>query len=1412
MKEVIRKSFFIITFLLMITGSYGQETIIYSTGFESADGFTAGTSYNNTTIRYDGPAGEQWGTYYGTASTTSAIADAQSMQMRWYASAPENIGYTFTDFDLANVTKVTFLASSSSGNNVTASYSTDGGASYVGETLFTLSTTPTTYTFNISATGEYNDVRIKFMISLPDPPVNYSRLYIDDVEVFAITGGNVPPSISNITQTPTENITSSTSVSVSADVDDFDGTVENVELHWGTASDALNNVINMPLSSGITYVTANDIPSQANNTTVYYKIIATDNEPGTSESAVNSYEVKDPATTTLPYSEPFDVDLGDCYTFSVSGSTKNWEHNSTGGTAQMNGYNSGETEEDWLILPGVILNNENYSLSFDSWWNYGTDDANNYLKLYYSTDYAGIGDPSTASWTELAYTQPATAQTWTNSTYIDLSAISGNPVWIAFKYNYEAGSYRYWQIDNLSIFNTSDPSLFVSPQELTELNYTESEGPSTSQSFEISGMNLNNTDVTITAPANFQISEDNINFFNSLSLNSYDGTATNIHARLNAGLALGSYSGDITVAGGGASSVYVTLSGAVLPPPADLKSFTASGYQEDFAGFYGMGLSPYPTSGQLHSGNWKITGMSDGDGTFDGTFDTGDFARGSSTGGTGTGGAFSFDVGEGVTIVGVQPTTSDFNPGSFVLKLQNTSSEPVGEMIVSYDVYVYNDQDRSSTLNFSYSYDDLSYTAISELNHITPELMDASPLWVKTTKTATISGLSYAAGDYIYFKWESADFGGSGSRDEFGITNIDFTPVDIEPGAPYIEISTPSLYNFGDVYVDNWSNVQFYYVSATNLLSDLVIDTPGDFKISLNCKEGFTNTLTIPPSENGHILNTRIYVKYNPASTGIVNDVITNASTDATTRNLSVSGQGINSQIPVDYYSTATGTEAELIVQLHNIIKNHTKVSYASIWTHFGSTDVKYNGTVWDMYSDLQCSEPPYEFILYDDQDTGSGSEEGVVYNREHSWPSSWWGGTTDTMYTDINHIVPADRYVNIMRSNNPYGTVTNASYTSLNGSERGDNVYGTEYSGTAFEPIDEYKGDFARNHFYMVTRYNSRLAEWAGNQYVSDLIDGSSYPAFKNWYLDMLLEWHTNDPVSQKEINRNNAIYAIQGNRNPFIDHPEFVNQIWGTPDIPVQVSSIAELRTQAADGTTVYHLTNEAILTYQHSYRNRKYIQDPNGLAAIEIDDLAGIITTAYNQYDGITGIKGTLSSYNSFLQFTPVEDPGAPTSTGNTVAPETKTLGEITTNDQARLIKVLEVAFSDTGNFANGTDYMISDPSGSLLFNTYFPDVDYIGNPVYTTNQDVTAIVIQDNASIKIAARYLADFEESPIIAGSGDVNNDGFINVLDVVWMVLDLNGNTPSGYDTVEADLNGDGLKNLVDLTELIDYIQNGGSK
>lgn len=252
-------------------------------------------------------------------------------------------------------------------------------------------------------------------------------------------------------------------------------------------------------------------------------------------------------------------------------------------------------------------------------------------------------------------------------------------------------------------------------------------------------------------------------------------------------------------------------------------------------------------------------------------------------------------------------------------------------------------------------------------------------------------------------------------------------------------------------------------------------------------------------------------------------------------------------QIPDGYYDNANGkTGSELKTALYNIIKNHTIISYNGLWTAFQYTDKKSNGKVWDMYSDKPGQTPPYEYTFVTNQ-CGSYNSEGDCYNREHSFPKSWFNDASP-MYSDLFHLYPTDGYVNNRRGNYIYGEVSTVTWTSQNGSKLGTSTA----SGTSlvvFEPIDEYKGDFARTYFYMATRYENLIASWATyNTEAKAILDGTSYPAYKQWYINLLLKWHQQDPVSQKEIDRNNVVYtSYQHNRNPFIDHPEYALLIWG-------------------------------------------------------------------------------------------------------------------------------------------------------------------------------------------------------------------------------------------------------------------------
>ncbi|MHB9141633.1 MAG: endonuclease, partial [Paludibacter sp.] len=188
----------------------------------------------------------------------------------------------------------------------------------------------------------------------------------------------------------------------------------------------------------------------------------------------------------------------------------------------------------------------------------------------------------------------------------------------------------------------------------------------------------------------------------------------------------------------------------------------------------------------------------------------------------------------------------------------------------------------------------------------------------------------------------------------------------------------------------------------------------------------------------------------------------------------------IFAQEPTGYYNSAVGkSDATLRTSLESIITNGSVVlTYTpGLWNAYATTDINpATGKIWDMYSN--CS-----FTWSVDQNKGTTGPECTNYNREHSVPNSWWGGVqTVPQYSDIVHLVPTDSYVNAQRGNNPYGEVGTPSYTSGNGSKLGSSSI-AEYSGVVFEPINEYKGDFARIYFYIATRYASDCGTWTQGQ-----------------------------------------------------------------------------------------------------------------------------------------------------------------------------------------------------------------------------------------------------------------------------------------------------------------------------------------
>jgi endonuclease I len=244
---------------------------------------------------------------------------------------------------------------------------------------------------------------------------------------------------------------------------------------------------------------------------------------------------------------------------------------------------------------------------------------------------------------------------------------------------------------------------------------------------------------------------------------------------------------------------------------------------------------------------------------------------------------------------------------------------------------------------------------------------------------------------------------------------------------------------------------------------------------------------------------------------------------------------------PTNYYKRAEGKSDEaLMTALCNIIRNHTEVSYSSgLLAAFKKCDTDAQGYIIDIYSNCR----------YKPSDNGSTAKHmGEGYNREHSFPRSWFNGEVAPMNTDVFHIYPTDIHVNSQRSNYPYGVCANGERLSYGSyvakGKLGKSTY-PGYGGIVFEPDDEYKGDLARTYFYMATCYKQELPSWPGSANLA--YSTNKYKAFSTWTIKMLMEWNRLDPVSEKEIKRNEAVYGIQKNRNPFIDHPELAEHIWG-------------------------------------------------------------------------------------------------------------------------------------------------------------------------------------------------------------------------------------------------------------------------
>lgn len=209
-------------------------------------------------------------------------------------------------------------------------------------------------------------------------------------------------------------------------------------------------------------------------------------------------------------------------------------------------------------------------------------------------------------------------------------------------------------------------------------------------------------------------------------------------------------------------------------------------YRENFNAFRGDGFSATPSSGQLNSNAWRVTGAA-ADGEFGGEHaDTeppgNQLARGVNQGTTSNAGVYAWDIGGGEYALGLKPTGNDLSPGEITYRFVNDTGETVTALDITYDIMVLNNQGRSSSFNFAHSADDNVYIAVSSLDFTSGEAADAEPEWMSFSRSITLSGLNIQDGEFYYLQWQTDDVGGSGARDPLGLNNFTITAIP-EPGS-----------------------------------------------------------------------------------------------------------------------------------------------------------------------------------------------------------------------------------------------------------------------------------------------------------------------------------------------------------------------------------------------------------------------------------------------------------------------------------------------------------------------------------------------------------------------------------------------------------------------------------------------------
>lgn len=478
------------------------------------------------------------------------------------------------------------------------------------------------------------------------------------------------------------------------------------------------------------------------------------------------------------------------------------------------------------------------------------------------------------------------------------------------------------------------------------------------------------------------------------------------------------------------------------------------------------------------------------------------------------------------------------------------------------------------------------------------------------------------------------------------------------------------------------------------------------------------------------------------------------------------------------YYRGANGKKkAELKTALYGIIKNPSVKSYSNLWTYYYQTDRRENNTVIDRYSNTT-------------RYFGNKGQTVSDMDKEHSFPKSWWGGTdvSTPAYSDLHHLMPSDHTANNRKSSYGLGLVT-GTVSFENGSCKVGAGKAGSSNATLFEPADEWKGDFARIYFYMVTCYEE--LDMLKNDEAKKSMQAGTYPKLQEWAYNLYLKWSREDPVDDIERARNDSVYKIQGNRNPYIDFEGLEQYIWGTH---MAEAFNASAYANPFDGT----------------------IPDPDPDPDPEPQPVASgdyvKVTTAPEDWSGTYLIvcEGESVAMNGALEpLDAVGDTIVVTISDGVIADSEKA------NAAAFTIAKIEGGYSiqsQNGQYIGQT----SDANGLLVKDSELLNTISIGGEGYINILGSGGAYLRFNAAVnQVRFRYYKSStytSQKPIALYiktkaliKGDLNGDGSVTIADVTALVNIILGRTEV-YDVAVADVTGDGEVTIADVTALVNII------